>query len=222
MVEIFKFWLNLGSVKARCWEWSYSRNQWRPIDERKFSDWGHKTNKLSSLSFKNSRFDLTSLAGAEYSVKHGNKSYSFGICQAAKACDQKSGICEKNDTSKAISMGVSNDHLKFDTTGAPYLSYIGGDVCEKPSRQWTTKIEFICGKDGDKGPIMVENTNCTVVIQYKTELVCQTQVGGTFEFCEPKWKIWSHLGRFFSPNETKNGEIFHFETFSLWKWGTER
>ncbi len=117
------------------------------------------------------------MADVEHSVKHDNKTYSFGICNAAKTCKAKNGICENADGGKTISMGLFNDHLKFNKTGAPYLMYVGGDVCQKPSRQWTTKIEFLCGKDGVDGPVMVENTDCEVVIQYKTALVCQQEVG---------------------------------------------
>lgn len=123
------------------------------------------------------RYDLTSMAGVEHTVKHENKTYSFGICNIAKACKDKNGICEKTDSGETISMGLFNDHLKFEQTGSPYLLYVGGDVCEKPSRQWTTKIEFLCGKNGEDGPVVIENTDCELIIQYKTDLVCQKEVG---------------------------------------------
>ncbi|KAG4079051.1 hypothetical protein HA402_001706 [Bradysia odoriphaga] len=122
------------------------------------------------------KFNLTSLSGAEHTVKHDNKTYTFGICNMAKTCKDKNGICEKDDKGQTTSLGMYNDHLKYNQTGSPYLFYVGGDVCVKPSRQWTTKIEFLCGKDGDTGPVMVENTDCEVVIQYKTELVCQKEI----------------------------------------------
>lgn len=73
-------------------------------------------------------------------------------------------------------MGLFNDHLKFEQAGSPYLLYVGGDVCLKPSRQWTTKIEFLCSKNGEDSPIVIENTDCELVIQYKTDLVCQKEV----------------------------------------------
>lgn len=122
------------------------------------------------------KFNLTSLAGTEHTVKHDNKTYAFGICNMAKTCKDKNGICEKGDNGSTTSLGIYNDHLKYEQTGSPYLLYVGGDVCSKPSRQWTTKIEFLCGKDGETGPVMVENTDCEVVIQYKTELVCQKEI----------------------------------------------
>ncbi|KAJ6638492.1 Cation-independent mannose-6-phosphate receptor, partial [Pseudolycoriella hygida] len=122
------------------------------------------------------RYDLTPLVNIPHTVKHENKTYTFGICNIANSpCKGKEGICEKTENGNAISMGLFNDHLKLNQTGSPYLLYVGGDVCEKPSRQWTTKIEFLCGKNHED-PIVVENTDCRTVIQYKTDLVCQNEI----------------------------------------------
>lgn len=137
---------------------------------------------IISLFFLKIRYDLSSLAGNQYSVKHGNQTYFFGVCNLAKSpCKDKVGICEKTDDGNTISMGQFNDHLKFNESGSSiastYLSYVAGDVCKKPSQQWTSKIEFICPKsDGANGPIVIENTECEIVIQYMTDLVCQKQV----------------------------------------------
>lgn len=115
---------------------------------------------------------------------HDNKTYLFGICNMANSpCKGKDGICEKTDTSDTISLGQFNDHLKLNQTGSSYLSYVGGDVCVKPSRQWTSKIEFLCPTKGVKeGPIVIENTECQIIIQYVTDLVCQKEVGSLFKF----------------------------------------
>lgn len=91
-----------------------------------------------------------------------------------------SGACQlTNNNSQAVSLGVVNDELLYNITGAPFLLYQSGSICNQNAHQkWTTKIEFICETDkGDKAePKLVENNNCEVIIQMETELACDEEI----------------------------------------------
>lgn len=140
--------------------------------------WKKKSNLFSLDSF-----DLTSLAGKSYQVKRGNSSYTFGICNAAQEpCLEKSGACQ-TDNGQSVSLGLFNDNLQFNDTGAPFLVYPSGSVCKGVQEQWTTRIEFICTEqEADEGPIIVENSHCAFVIHYRTPLVCRKDVSRQFLF----------------------------------------
>lgn len=74
-------------------------------------------------------------------------------------------------------MGVISDNLRLsEKGGAPYLLYESGSACDL-NRKWTTKIEFICQTDKlTAGPQIIEDTNCTIIIQFVTKAVCQKDV----------------------------------------------
>lgn len=124
------------------------------------------------------RYDLQLLAGKQYTVKRNNASYAFGICNVANSpCPDKAGACETGSSSTK-SLGIFNTNLMFDETARTvYLLYKTGTVCEGISKQWTTRIEFVCAADNDaEGPVIIENSNCELVIKYHTQIVCQKEV----------------------------------------------
>lgn len=110
-------------------------------------------------------------------MARGNETYSFGICTITKdPCLENAGAC-LTTKGQSSSMGVISGNLRLsEKGGAPYLLYESGSACEK-NRKWTTKIEFICQTDKlASGPQIIEDTNCTVIIQFVTKAVCQQDV----------------------------------------------
>lgn len=110
-------------------------------------------------------------------MAHGNETYSFGICTSPKEpCLENAGAC-LTSKGQSSSMGVISDNLRLsEKDGAPYLLYESGSACDL-KRKWTTKIEFICQTDKlTAGPQIIEDTNCTVIIQFVTKAVCQKDV----------------------------------------------
>ncbi|XP_058811220.1 cation-independent mannose-6-phosphate receptor [Topomyia yanbarensis] len=125
-------------------------------------------------------FNMTSLANKTYTVGQGDTLYEFGICSLAKSqCPDQSGACQlAKNNSQTISLGAINDNLLYNITGAPYLRYTSGSICDQTNRKWSTKIEFICETDkGEKlPPKLVENTGCEMIIQLETELACTHEI----------------------------------------------
>lgn len=129
-------------------------------------------------------FNLASLSDQVYSVSHGNDTYQFGVCKTAmEPCLETSGICQTRGGktgNTTMSLGMDSDYLQFNKTGSPYLIYENGAKCGV-DKKWQTKIEFVCAIEDhskkDKSVItVVENTNCQIIIQFETWLVCQKQV----------------------------------------------
>lgn len=121
-------------------------------------------------------FNMSSLAEKQMKLVQGNRSYEFAICKTTST--QCPGSCEiSSSNSQTVSLGNINADLQYNITGAPYLRYESGAVCNQTSNQrWSTKIEFIC--ETDKGqstptpPKVVENTGCELIVQLETELAC--------------------------------------------------
>uniref|UniRef100_A0A8D8IFW6 Cation-independent mannose-6-phosphate receptor n=1 Tax=Culex pipiens TaxID=7175 RepID=A0A8D8IFW6_CULPI len=120
-------------------------------------------------------FNMSSLAGKQIKLVEANRTYELAICKTADT--QCPGSCEVSSTnSQTVSLGNINADLQYNITGAPYLRYESGAVCNQSSNaRWSTKIEFIC--ETDKGqttppPKVVENTGCELIVQLETELAC--------------------------------------------------
>lgn len=104
------------------------------------------------------------------------------MCQAPKApCKENAGACNVTG-GQSSSMGIINSDLQLsDKSTAPFLLYISGSVCSSLQKGWTTKIEFVCQTDGmTAGPKIIENSNCTLVINFVTKLVCRNEVSWHF------------------------------------------
>lgn len=121
---------------------------------------------------------MTELSGKKYQVAYQNQTYTFGICTGPKdPCLENAGAC-LTSKGQSSSMGVTNDELILPGDGgAPYLLYESGSVCEALHQKWSTKIEFICQReDMAAGPKIIENTNCSLIIQFATKKVCRNDV----------------------------------------------
>lgn len=125
------------------------------------------------------RYDLKELSNQQYTAEHENKKYVFGICTEPKQpCLESAGACLITG-GQSSSMGVISSELKLtdEKSEAPFLLYKSGSVCEALHKQWTTKIEFLCQTDGmTAGPKIIENSNCTLILQFVTKLVCRNEV----------------------------------------------
>lgn len=142
------------------------------------------------MNFKNDfpwffSYDLSSLSNKQYFLEQGNQKYVFGVCTEPKEpCNGSAGACmvTGDKHGQSSSMGVVNTQLQLsnERNEAPYLLYESGSVCEALHKQWTTKIEFACQTDGmAAGPKIIENTNCTLIIQFITKLVCNNEVNNS-------------------------------------------
>lgn len=115
-------------------------------------------------------------------MQQGDKKYIFGICTEPKEpCNGSTGSClvtgDKNGQSSSMGIVSSELQLSEERNEAPYLLYKGGSVCGTLQQQWTTKIEFACQLDGmPAGPKIIENDNCSLIIQFSTKLVCTNEV----------------------------------------------
>ncbi|GAB0099787.1 cation-independent mannose-6-phosphate receptor [Sergentomyia squamirostris] len=119
------------------------------------------------------KYDFRQLSKKAYNVSHDNHTYSFGVCSAPMSpCLESSGACEimKSET---LGLGIVNDQLLINQTGAPYLKYPGGGLCKKNKEPWYTTIEFVCAEQGmEIGPKIIENTDCRLIIQFITNAAC--------------------------------------------------
>uniref|UniRef100_A0A7G3ADR9 Putative cation-independent mannose-6-phosphate receptor n=1 Tax=Lutzomyia longipalpis TaxID=7200 RepID=A0A7G3ADR9_LUTLO len=120
------------------------------------------------------KYDLRQLSKKPYNVTHDNHTYTFGVCSAPLTpCLESSGACEIFPT-ETIGLGIVNDKLMINQTGAPFLKYSGGGMCKKNKEPWHTVIEFVCAESGmEKGPKIIENTDCRLIIQFVTDVICQ-------------------------------------------------
>lgn len=119
---------------------------------------------------------MSILAGKQYKVKQSGKEYVFGVCKSAAApCLEETGIC-RIDNGQTTSLGVVSSHLQLNGSGTPFLSYKSGSVCKNIKSQWTTRIEFICSWKDYIEAVVVENTDCEIVIHFLTVLACADQV----------------------------------------------
>uniref|UniRef100_A0A499FUV7 MRH domain-containing protein n=1 Tax=Anopheles farauti TaxID=69004 RepID=A0A499FUV7_9DIPT len=130
------------------------------------------------------RYDLSLLANRTYSLTaRDNRTYEVGVCRipASSRCPLDAGACEVNDT-LSVGLGAISNELHYETTGAPYLLYRSGAVCDGTTgRRWETKLEFICETDPVEGgrsgkvvpPTVVENGDCQLVVHFETVLVCE-------------------------------------------------
>lgn len=121
------------------------------------------------------------MVGTNFDVEQGKDKYQFGVCGAAgKPCLENAGACLLTGGQQS-SMGVANDNLLLSDTKQPYLEYNSGSVCGDLKKQWVTKIEFVCSRDGAPvKPKIIENTNCQLLIHFPTELVCQPEVSAEY------------------------------------------
>ncbi|XP_031627910.1 cation-independent mannose-6-phosphate receptor isoform X2 [Contarinia nasturtii] len=125
-------------------------------------------------------YDLNALSGQSYRVQHGNQTYVFGVCSEPKEpCNGKAGACLVTGDQKgqSASLGIVNSELQLseEKNEAPYILYKSGSACD--TQQWTTKIEFACEHERiEAGPKVIEDTNCTLLIQFPTELVCRNDI----------------------------------------------
>ncbi|XP_052900881.1 cation-independent mannose-6-phosphate receptor [Anopheles moucheti] len=130
------------------------------------------------------RYDLGLLANRTYTLTaRDNRTYEVGVCRipASSHCPLDAGACEVS-AKQSVGLGAISDELHYDTTGAPYLLYRSGAVCDASAeRRWETRLEFICEtdpvEDGRTGtvvpPIVVENGECQLVVHFETVLVCE-------------------------------------------------
>lgn len=123
---------------------------------------------------------MNELSGNEYSVEQDNRTYTFGICTDLKSsCGVDVGACMTTGGQKS-SMGKINTELLLneeEKSDSPFLLYTSGSVCGSLSKQWMTKIEFVCQTDGmTAGPKIIEDSNCTLIIHFVTNHVCKNEV----------------------------------------------
>lgn len=123
---------------------------------------------------------MTELSGKEYSVEHDKQRYKFGICTDVKAsCGVEVGACLITGGQKS-SMGKMSTELLLseeEKSDSPFLLYNSGSVCGALSKQWMTKIEFVCQTNGmTAGPKIIEDSNCTLIIHFVTKHVCKNEV----------------------------------------------
>lgn len=125
-------------------------------------------------------YDLTELSGKEYTVEHDKQTYKFGICTDVKgSCAVDVGACLTTGGQKSSLGKISTDLFLSmeEKSDSPYLLYTSGSVCGTLSKQWTTKIEFVCQTEGMlAGPNIVEDSNCTLIIHFATKHVCKHEV----------------------------------------------
>ncbi|XP_037918869.1 cation-independent mannose-6-phosphate receptor [Hermetia illucens] len=121
------------------------------------------------------KYDFNPIAGV-YNVTQGDKHYMVGICKdIGSPCLSGDGACELNNN-QATSLGKSTVELNVNETGSPFAIYTSGSKCNS-SQNWTTKIEFICSNNQtDQGPKIIENSNCVLIVHFKTSLACQEQI----------------------------------------------
>lgn len=133
-------------------------------------------------------YDLSELSHQQYTVKHDNDEYVFGICAEPKQpCKDNAGACLVTN-GQSSSMGIVSSELQFsdETSNSPILLYQSGSVCKELNKQWTTRIEFLCQTEGMSAvPTIVENANCSLIIHFPTKLACQYEVKFDF-FCKCK------------------------------------
>lgn len=122
-----------------------------------------------------------------YTLTQEKQKYVFGVCTEPKEpCNGNAGAClvTGDKSGQSSSMGIVNSELQLsdERNEAPYLLYKNGSVCEALHNQWTTKIEFACQTEGmTAGPKIIENSNCTLIIQFVTKLVCNYEVNHSSE-----------------------------------------
>lgn len=125
-------------------------------------------------------YDLNELSGKEYTAGNDKQIYKFGICTDVKAsCRVDVGACLITGGQKSSMGKISTDLFLSleEKSDSPYLLYTSGGVCGTLSKQWTTKIEFVCQTEGmQSGPKIVEDSNCTLIIHFATKLVCKNEV----------------------------------------------
>ncbi|XP_061395712.1 cation-independent mannose-6-phosphate receptor [Musca vetustissima] len=140
------------------------------------------------VAHDNEIIDMSPLRNSKFTLEQDNQSYVLSICSATgEPCMETDGACLQVNN-QSTSLGKSNDHLRINQTGTPYLLYEDGAICQKTSdggtRKWSTKIEFVCAnrtegsnsKDKNVGPKIIENSNCQLLIHYQTELACREQI----------------------------------------------
>ncbi|XP_059621562.1 cation-independent mannose-6-phosphate receptor isoform X2 [Phlebotomus argentipes] len=122
------------------------------------------------------KYDLRPLSKKPFNVTHDNHTYAFGICASPRApCLESSGACEIF-AAETRGLGLVNDKLLVNQTGAPYLKYEGGGLCQSTKQPWYSVIEFVCAEQGmQQGPKVIENTDCRLIIQFVTDAICQTR-----------------------------------------------
>ncbi|XP_049289535.1 cation-independent mannose-6-phosphate receptor [Anopheles funestus] len=130
------------------------------------------------------QYDLSLLANRTYTLtSRDNRTYELGVCRipASSHCPLDAGACEVT-AKQSVGLGAISAELQYETTGAPYLLYRSGAVCDANSgRRWETRLEFICETDPVEGgrtgtvvpPIVVENGECQLVVHFETVLVCE-------------------------------------------------
>lgn len=150
----------------------------------------------SILNILNFSYDLKKLSDKRYSVEHEKRKYVFGVCSEPKEpCNGKTGAClmTGDKTGQSASMGIVNSELQLSSekNEAPYLLYKTGSACNNGQlKEWTTKIEFACKPEGTNAkPQVIEDTNCTLLIQFPTELVCRNDVSVRVDFKNRRNKL---------------------------------
>lgn len=119
---------------------------------------------------------MGSLANTKFIANNPNdtsKSYYFSICSSVgEPCLESSGSCEVNRLGQSQKIGEMNENLHVDENGSIYLIYKNGAFCTQNLKK-TTKIQFICINGNQKeGPVLIEDTNCEILIHFNTKLAC--------------------------------------------------
>ncbi len=122
--------------------------------------------------------DMSSLSGHRFSVTNENdtsKVYFFSICSApGEPCmGQNTGACQFDKTkSQSTQMGIVNSELTILESGAIFLNYTSGSICDFHKKH-STRIQFICINGEQKeGPTLIEDKDCEILIHFNTKLAC--------------------------------------------------
>ncbi|KAJ8270708.1 hypothetical protein GJAV_G00118320 [Gymnothorax javanicus] len=124
-------------------------------------------------------FDMTPLAGKDYTVKSGNYEYQFAVCGALskKICTDKDtgsetvSACQVEGSTHRIA-GLTTQTLTYDD-GLIMINYTHGQTCHKIYER-STAILFTCDHSSGTGePEFIKETpDCTYLFEWNTALAC--------------------------------------------------
>lgn len=123
--------------------------------------------------------DLSPLANITYSVKRNQSDFLYAVCSSPlEPCSNTDGICEteildKSKTKPSTSFGEVSTNLQLNGTDnhVTYLEYENGAIC-KNDQKWKTQLVFHCDEKNSVPSVLVEDSNCTLVISHPTNLMC--------------------------------------------------
>ena len=123
-------------------------------------------------------FDLSSLAGSNYTISSGGATYYLNVCQqvSSSQCPSGAGACLVSATGSALSLGMSNSALTYSDVSLS-LTYSNGNPCaNNASMTRSTVIEFACDSTAGMGqPMLVNDDGCVVSVQWPTSYACASR-----------------------------------------------